>query len=50
MYTIDDTEQVVAQYKKYNFVYEKTFGKYGNFYKAQETIKIERSQIRYSFS
>ncbi|MBP3403451.1 MAG: glycosyltransferase family 2 protein [Alphaproteobacteria bacterium] len=42
--SVDDTEQVVAQYKKYNFVYEKTFGKYGNFYKAQENIKLNEAK------
>ncbi|MBO4521350.1 MAG: glycosyltransferase family 2 protein [Alphaproteobacteria bacterium] len=47
--SVDDTEQVVAQYKKYNVAYYKTFERHGNFLKAQELTAANNTKYVMTF-
>lgn len=45
----DDTEEVVSKYQKHNVHYVKTFGKYGNFLKAQELVAKSNAKYVMTF-
>ena len=47
--SVDDTEQVVKTYEKYDFAYKKTFGRYGNFLKAQEIVRSSNAKYVMTF-
>ncbi|MBO4643809.1 MAG: glycosyltransferase family 2 protein [Alphaproteobacteria bacterium] len=47
--SVDDTEQVVAQYTKDNVLYYKTFSRHGNFLKAQELTAANNTKYVMTF-